>query len=466
MPTDDEPQIPDQEIIEYLDADFTRENSRPLTPTMQRVLDTMRRLDLEPEQDPDIVGRWRARCPLCDSPSLIFENETYDSTLVFFHCWEDCDQGIIRARLMADTAVGVDRTRSLVSSLVTVPDLAKMPDPDPLIADTIDQGSVALLAGTHGVGKSFLAVSIAAAVATGLPWNRRTTVETKTLYIAAEGAYTLRSRFAAWQKYNGVDVHASALTILPRPVNLSDTSDVNELGQLIHQGGYGLVIIDTLARCMVGVDENSAKDMGVVVDALYFLQTATNGGTILAVHHTGKSGTVVRGSSALEAGIDVAYLIEKDGPHVVMTRTKRKDGPLDDKLLFEMFPVEGTESIVPTAQWSADNHGAVPERADELLRILVDTFGADGASQAQLQKVAEGFVNSTFARSVKKLLETGLVINTGTPKRRHLVPATVRLSADCPHPTDSHHPDCPSALSSRRGGHGQNTGQTELEITP
>src|SRR6202035_2917006 len=55
-------------------------------------------------------------------------------------------------------------------------------------------------------------------------------------------------------------------------------------------GEYSFVILDTLARCMVGADENSAKDAGIVVDAMTQLLASTPGGrgVILGVHHAGK----------------------------------------------------------------------------------------------------------------------------------------------------------------------------------
>ena len=47
------------------------------------------------------------------------------------------------------------------------------------------------------------------------------------------------------------------------------------LAELIRWGGYGFVVFDTLARCMVGGDENTAKDCGLVVDVLNRLRNAS-----------------------------------------------------------------------------------------------------------------------------------------------------------------------------------------------
>jgi hypothetical protein len=91
-----------------------------------------------------------------------------------------------------------------------------------------------------------------------------------------------------------------------------------------------LIVIDTLARCFVGGDENSAKDMGLFVQACRGLQAAT-GGALLVVHHTGKpkknSGDpgLERGSSALRAAADAVLLQVKKNDMVTITNEKQKD---------------------------------------------------------------------------------------------------------------------------------------------
>ena len=68
---------------------------------------------------------------------------------------------------------------------------------------------------------------------------------------------------------------------------------------------------------MVGADENSARDCGLVVDALTRLRKATpdGRGCVLGVHHTGKDAKTFRGSSAFEAGAgaDTVYSTTEGG---------------------------------------------------------------------------------------------------------------------------------------------------------
>jgi hypothetical protein len=169
----------------------------------------------------------------------------------------------------SDSAV---TTPVLADTVLTRSALLELPDPEPLIDNVLDQGTVSLMYGMWGAGKSFIAFDWGASVGTGRPWQGRYTEQRRVLYVAAEGAYGLKGRIHAWEQGWRTEVHDGALDILPRPVNLTNTAEVRNLAALIDWGGYGSVILDTLARCMVGADENSAKDCGIVVDTLHRLR--------------------------------------------------------------------------------------------------------------------------------------------------------------------------------------------------
>ena len=145
---------------------------------------------------------------------------------------------------------------------------ADLPDPEPLIDNVLDQGTTALLYGKWGTAKTFIALDWAASVATGRTWQGRDTEQRRVLYVAGEGAFGFKGRVDAWETGWQHQIGDGDFDILPFPVNLTRAVDVGNLRALIDWGGYGFVILDTLARCMVGADENSAKDCGVVVDAM------------------------------------------------------------------------------------------------------------------------------------------------------------------------------------------------------
>jgi hypothetical protein len=322
------------------------------------------------------------------------------------------DLDMIASRIVAEGRAEARRGRPALRDLVlTRSQLADLPTPEPLIEDTIDRRTVTLLAGPWGTGKTFLALDWAACVATGRIWQRRRVRATgPVLYVASEGAFGFGSRVDAWE-YGWNRNHRvtdEALTVLPVPVNLRDRAAVDELCQLA--AGCSLVVIDTLARCLVGADENSAKDMGEAVDALYRLRDATGNGTVLAVHHTGKDGETTRGSSALEAGVDTVYKTKGDARLIALERTKRKDGETADRLQLTLKAI--AESCIVASTHGVDMTGS----ADSLLSTFRTHFADTGASKAELRNVA-AMANGSFHRAVNELVRTGALVNTKTPQR-------------------------------------------------
>ncbi|CAM3209506.1 AAA family ATPase [Mycobacterium colombiense] len=306
---------------------------------------------------------------------------------------------------------------ALAARLLTRTALRNLPDPEPLIDNTLDQGTVALLYGKWGTCKSFIAYDWAASVATARAWQGRATRKRRALYVAAEGAYGFKARAAAWEAGWHTTIDDDNLELLPLPINLTRPADVRELGALIKWGGYGFIVLDTLARCMVGADENSAKDCGEVVDSLTRLREATpdGRGVVLGVHHTGKDGKTFRGSSVFEAGADTVYAVNADCGMISLEREKRKDGPEADHHELRLELIEGTGSGVI----SIHRLGGQTDRADRLMSTFVHHFGQTGATKADLRAVAD-MPSATFHRAVNDLLKQGALANTGTEKRPFL----------------------------------------------
>ena len=302
---------------------------------------------------------------------------------------------------------------TLAQQILTRDQLAALPEPMPLIEHTIDCGTVAVLAGYFGSLKSFIALDWSASIATGHAWNGRPVEPGAVLYLAGEGAYGLHKRISAWEIHHRTRILADTFHVLPRPVALLQPADMAELLSIVHAGRYKLVVIDTLAKSTTGMDENSAMDMGRAVTSLYDIQNATAGGTVLAIHHTGKDRTTIRGSSALESGVDTVYTTEGDAGSVTLSRTKRKDGPMADVHQVRFEPVDGTNSGLTVS----DSEVIVTtDRARALLSLFVSHFGETGATSSTLRTTA-GYPDATFYRALNDLVTAGQLANTGTKSR-------------------------------------------------
>ena len=293
--------------------------------------------------------------------------------------------------------------------------LRTLPNPEPLIDNTLDQGTTALLYGKWGTAKTFIALDWAASVGTGRKWQGRHTEKRRALYVAAEGAFGFKGRLHAWEQGWDTLISDGELDILPFPVNLTSRLDVPNLCALISWGGYDFITLDTLARCMVGGDENSAKDCGIVVDAMTRLLKSTPGqrGVVLGVHHAGKDGKTLRGSSAFEGGADTVYFASRDDSGaIVLDREKRKDGPETDRHELRLSTVEGTGSCLIELHRGT----ATTDRAKALSCIYDTCFAATGCTSAALRDVS-GMEKHTFYRALSDLLKVGELVNIGSDKR-------------------------------------------------
>jgi putative DNA primase/helicase len=236
-------------------------------------------------------------------------------------------------------------------ALHTIGELMAMPSPDWLIEGMVEAGALAILYGPSGSGKSFAALDWALSVATGSDWQGRKVKKGPVVYVAAEGRTGIVRRVAAWRKHNGLekDPIIDARVILEAPLLIQPT-DLGELVKAIKELATPptLIVLDTLARCFVGGEENSAKDMGQFVDACRQLHRHT-AATVLVIHHTGKANAKTtpvteRGSSALRAAADVVISQVKRGDVVVITNDKQKDDEEFKPLSLRLKPIDlGTD---------------------------------------------------------------------------------------------------------------------------
>jgi hypothetical protein len=319
----------------------------------------------------------------------------------------------VKAETNSEAAESDNGEPIYAASILTRSALRNLPDPEPLIDNVLDQGTVALLYGKWGSAKTFIALDWAASVGTERRWQGRETARRRALYVVGEGAFGFKGRIAAWENGWHTDISDDDLHILPFAVNLTNHAQVDNLAALIDWGGYGFVVLDTLARCMVGADENSAKDCGIVIDSMTRLLACTPAGrgVLLGVHHAGKDGTTLRGSSVFEGAADTVYFAERDGGLITLTREKRKDGPEHDRHELTVDPIDGTHSAVMSKKNVPAASGT-----ERLLAVFDEQFSQIGANKTELRHAAE-MASSTFHRALSDLLKRGDLMNTGTDKR-------------------------------------------------
>jgi putative DNA primase/helicase len=104
--------------------------------------------------------------------------------------------------------------------------------------------------------------------------------------------------------------------------------------------GVGLVIIDTLASCMPGGDENSPADMGAVIGACHRIRDAFRC-CVLLIHHSGKDTTKgARGHSMLRAAVDTEIEISEQSDVRIARITKARDAETGKEIAFRLRQIE------------------------------------------------------------------------------------------------------------------------------
>jgi hypothetical protein len=209
--------------------------------------------------------------------------------------------------------------------LISAPAFKNRQPPEYLIEDLLVENTLSAIVGPSGTYKSFIAISIAACVATGMPWHGHEVRQAPVVYISGEGSAGLGARGRAWEIKNGIFL-PECLYFLPQAVQVHNPLDITELVSAIRAlpEAPGLIIIDTLARCLVGGDENSAKDMGLFVAGADRLRTET-GAHVNIIHHFGKSGDT-RGSTALPGALDTMIGVERSKDNfLTLSCMKQKD---------------------------------------------------------------------------------------------------------------------------------------------
>jgi len=294
----------------------------------------------------------------------------------------------------------------------TEADLDAMRPPEQLVGGILTAGSLSALVGPPEAGKSFLVLDWALCIRSGLSWIGRAVHRGPVVYVSAEGSAGLGVRVRAWKDYqqrpNGDGVH-----FVTEPVRLMDLSHTDRfLTDLDRQleTPPALVIFDTLARCMVGGDENSAQDMGLFIRGADRVREET-GATVLLVHHTNASGERERGSTALRGAVDTLVKFVPEGSTKVLRCEKQKDMAPFDPIPLRLRPHAGSAILTPTRSLGV-NGTRVTEGELETLRSLHMNALEEGLPATQWQEVANGS-SSGFYGHRKSLLEKKLVERDG-----------------------------------------------------
>jgi hypothetical protein len=300
--------------------------------------------------------------------------------------------------------------------LYSVKELFDLPEPEWQIENIFQMGSRVVVYGGSGEGKSFLALHLALSIAQGRKCMRYAVRQGAVVYVAGEGGRSIRKRIDAWTHHHHVE-NVSNVFFLLEGIQVHDEAGIESLLATLQERCIEptLIVLDTLARCFVGGDENSSQEMGEFVAGMERLLKAT-GATVMVVHHTGRGHERERGSTALRGAADVMIGVSKKNNRIIVKNDKQKDDeeflPIELELRQVVLPghtsAETTSCVlVPRSGNARGTADVVPDYLHKTLKTLCSLPNGIGTRRLWIDKA--DLPHRTLDSHCKALVRLGYV---------------------------------------------------------
>ena len=255
-------------------------------------------------------------------------------------CWQCGEWNTLQEQLTSGgIATNVKSGRTLKPQSVETSVAADKPrlktglsEVDDVFGGGIVAGSVNLIAGQPGIGKSTLLLQVAYAVAAHTP----------VLYISGE------------ESAHQIGLRAQRLGALRPELQLATSTSADDIAATIAEGSYKLVIVDSIQTISCNDIASAAGSVSQITNSTQLVTAAakqTNTAVILVGHVT-KEGSIA-GPKVLEHVVDVVLQLEGDryGGFKLLRAIKNRFGSTNEAGIFEMVehglqPVENPSAAL------------------------------------------------------------------------------------------------------------------------
>jgi DNA-binding transcriptional ArsR family regulator len=285
-----------------------------------------------------------------------------------------------------------------------------------LIEGLWSRGAVGILGGEPKSCKTFLALEVAVAVATGsaclgtYPVPRAGRV---LLYAAEDSLIDVRRRLEGLCSRTGTPLEDLEVHVITEPVLRVDLEeDRRRLQEAVKRIRPSLVILDPFVR-LHRVDENVSAQ---VVPLLAFLRELQrdHDTAVLVVHHARKGagrarqGQALRGTSEFHGWGDSNLYLRRSGDHLLVLDVEHRAAPSTSGTLLALRQHGATAYLEMAVgeQVLQEKATDAPSPEDRIRKVLEDT--ADPMPFLALRK-AVGMKATTFSQALRGLQDTGLV---------------------------------------------------------
>lgn len=300
-----------------------------------------------------MTSQWAGRCPQCGEWNTLQE----EANIV-----------VGSSNVSAGKALQTESVDKLMTH-----DVARLQtgtsEIDDVFGGGIVAGSVNLIAGQPGIGKSTLLLQLAYAVAKSVP----------VLYVSGE------------ESAHQVGMRAQRLGALRPELQFASTTSADDAAASIATGQYRLVIIDSIQTMSCAAVASAAGTVSQITNSTQLLTMAAkqSNTAIVLVGHVTKEGSIA-GPKVLEHVVDVVLQLEGDryGGFKVLRPIKNRFGSTNEAGIFEMVedglkPVENPSAALLAERQVTD--GSVVLATMEGTRpLLVEV-------QALVNKTAYGY---------------------------------------------------------------------------
>jgi putative DNA primase/helicase len=265
-------------------------------------------------------------------------------------------------------------------------EIAALPPIDYLVDRVLPRNGYGLMYGRRGSYKTFDALDLALSITTGKPYHDLETHAAGSVvaYVMSEGSGGLSKRLAAWKQARDVD-EIPGFYALTTSVPLPDPKARAELAIALDNlpEPPSLIVFDTLARSISGLDENKSQDMTQLIGIIDELRERYPTASIVMVHHAGWNTTHERGSTVIGDAADWIIKLQKDEETGIISckteKVKDDEPPAEWRCSFLSIGNTGSGILAPDSS---------PIPIDPDLELIVAAFRSMSTASVSWREVA------------------------------------------------------------------------------